>query len=138
MKNRTKIKFNRRSRHQYKTRVRMFSDLLDQNEQLFLREWNKLVVGWVSEIHRRRKNWQESADFRNEKNHDGVIETGRTRIFGVIKLAEMYLEACGEKAEKLVGEATRQVLTNECSKAVAIVVDGRLNGNLTHHWYRWI
>lgn len=138
MKDMTKIKFNRRSRHQYKTRVSMFSQLLDQNEELFLKEWNKLIEGWMGEIHRRRKNWQEGADFRNEKNHDGVVETGRTHIFGVVELAEMYLKACGEKAEKLVGDATRKVLTNECSKAVAMVVDGRLNGNLTHHWYRWI
>lgn len=138
MKTMTKIKFNRRSRHQYKTRVSMFTKLLDQNEQLFIREWNKLLAGWMGEIHRRRKNWQEGEDFRNEKNHDGVVETGRTLIFGVVELAEMYLEACGEKAEKLVGTTTRQVLTNECSKAVAMVADRRLNGNLTHHWYRWI
>lgn len=130
------IQFSRAGRRRFNKQVNIFVSLQKQNEKLFHREWQKQVQGWLSEIHRRAKNWREGTEIRNAENVDGSIVRGREQIFGVLKIAETMLAACGAEVEKLVGDETRRVLTNECVKAVAYVCDGRFNYMVDRHLYR--
>ena len=130
------IQFSRAGKRRFNSRVSSLASLLKKNEQLFRREWQKLVQGWLNEVHRRANSWREGVEFRNVENVDGPIEQGRTRIFGVLEIAEAMLAACGDDVEKLVGEETLRLLTNECVKAVAILCDGRLNHMVDHRVYR--
>jgi hypothetical protein len=130
------IQFSRAGKRRFNSRVKSLVSLLKKNEQLFRREWQKLVQGWLNEIHRRAMSWREGAEFRNVESVDGPIEQGRTRVFGVLEIAEAMLVACGDDVERLVGEETRRLLTNECVKAVAILCDGRLNYMVDHRVYR--
>lgn len=111
-------------------------DLSKKNEKLFQREWHKQVQEWLCVIHRRARNWREGVEFRNAENANGAIERGRTHVFGVLLLADTLLTACGAEIEKLVGAQTRQLLSSECTKAVASVCDNRLNYMIDHKNYR--
>jgi hypothetical protein len=130
------IQFSRAGKRRFNSRVNSLVSLLKKNEQLFRREWEKLVQGWLNEVHRRANSWREGAEFRNVESVVGPIEQGRARVFGVLEIAEAMLAACGDDVEKLVGEETRRLLTNECVKAVAILCDGRLNYMVHHRVYR--
>lgn len=131
-----KIKFSRNGQRRFNKQVKTLINLSQSNEKLFLREWNKQVQEWLRAIHRRAKNWKEGVEFRNTETTDGSIERGRTQVFGVLLLADTLLQACGEKIEKSVGSETRQLLTSECVKAVALVCDNRLNYMIDHKNYR--
>lgn len=130
------IQFSRAGKRRFNSRVNSLVSLLKKNEQLFLREWQKLVQGWLNEVHRRANSWREGAEFRNIESVDGPIEQGRARVFGVLEISEAMLAACGDNVEKLVGEETRRLLTNECVKAVASICGGRLNQMVDHRIYR--
>lgn len=130
------IQFSRAGKRRFNKRVNTLVSLLKQNEKLFRREWHKQVQGWLSEVHRRARNWREGAEFRNAENVDGSIVQGRAQVFGVLEIAEAMLAACGADVEKIVGAETRRVLTNECVKAVATICDGRLNYMVDRHLYR--
>lgn len=130
------IQFSRAGKRRFNSRVNSLVSLLKKNEELFRREWQKLVQGWLNEVHRRAKNWREGPELRNVESADGPIEQGRARVFGVLDIAEAMLAACGEDVEKLVGEETRRLITNECVKAVATLCDRRLNYMVDHSIYR--
>jgi hypothetical protein len=128
--------FSRAGKRRFNKRVDSLVSLLKLNEKLFRSEWHKQVQGWLSEVHRRAKNCGEGAEFRNAENVNSSIEQGRTHIFGVLEIAEAMLAACGSNVEKMVGEETRQLLANECIKAVAYICDARLNYMVNHPVYR--
>jgi hypothetical protein len=130
------VQFSRTGKRRFNSRVNSLVALFKKDERVFRREWQKLMQGWLNEVHRRAKNWREGAEFRNIEGLDGPIEQGRTHIFGVLEIAETMLSACGDDVEKLVGSETRRALTNECVKAVAILCDGRLNHMVDHRVYR--
>ena len=130
------IQFSRTGRRRFNSRVNSLVSLFKKDERVFRREWQKLMQGWLNEVHRRAKTWREGGEFRNIESVDGPIEQGRIHIFGVLEIAEAMLSACGDEVEKVVGEETRRVLTNECVKAVAILCDGRLNHMVDHRVYR--
>jgi hypothetical protein len=109
MKTMKQIRFSRASKRRFNSRVNLLVSLLRNDEGLFQREWQKLVQGWLNEVHHRAKNWREGAEFRNAESVDGLIEQGRTHIFGVLEITEAMLSACGDDVEKLVGEETRRV-----------------------------
>lgn len=130
------IQFSRTAKRRFNKRVNSLVSLMKQNEKLFRREWHKLVQGWLSEVHRRARDWREGREFRNTESLDGSIVKGRAQIFGVLEIAETMLVACGTDIEKMVGEETRRLLKNECVKAVANICDGRLNYMVDRHLYR--
>lgn len=130
------IQFSRAGKRRFNSRVNSLVSLINKDKELFRREWQKLTQGWLNEVHSRANSWREGAELRNVESVDGPIEQGRTRIFGVLEIAEAMLAACGDDVEKLVGEETRRLLTNECVKAVATLCDGRLNYMVDHRVYR--
>lgn len=130
------IKFSRAGKRRFNKRVSSLHFLLEQNEKLFLREWDKLVQNWLFEIHHRARDWREGKEFRNSESSEGTLERGRTHIYGILDIAEAYLKAAGETAELLVGGETRRVLTNECARTVASICDGRTNYLVDHRLYR--
>lgn len=130
------IQFSRAGKRRFNSRVNSLVSSLEKNEELFRREWQKLVQGWLNEVHHRAKNWREGAELRNVESVDGLVEQGRSRVFGMLDTAEAMLAACGSDVEKLVGEETRRLITNECVKAVATLCDGRLNYMVNHRIYR--
>jgi hypothetical protein len=128
--------FSRAGKRRFNKRVNSLVSLQKENGKLFWREWHKQVQGWLNEVHRRAKDWREGAEFRNSESVDGSIVRGRAEIFGVLEIAEKMLAACGADVDRMVGDETRRVLTNECVKAVASICDGRLNYMVDHHLYR--
>jgi len=130
------IQFSRSGKRRFNSRVKVLVSLLKKNEALFQREWQKLVQGWLNEVQWRAKDWREGAEVRNVESADGSIEQGRTRVFGVLDIAEAMLVACGGDVEKIVGEETRRLITNECVKAVATLCDSRLNYMVNQRVYR--
>lgn len=130
------IQFSRTGKRRFNSRVNSLVSSFGKDERLFRREWQKLIQGWLNEVHRRAKNWRQGVEFRNIEGVDGAIEQGRTHVFGVLEVAEAMLAACGGDVGKLVGEETRRVLTNECVKAVAILCDARLHHMVDHRVYR--
>lgn len=136
MKNIEQIQFSRAGKRRFNKRVNTLVFLMKENEKLFRREWHKQVQGWLNEVQRRAKIWREGADVRNSESVDGSIVHGRTKIFGVLEIAEAMLAACGTEIESMVGDETRRLLTNECTKAVANICDSRLNHLVDHHLYR--
>src|SRR4051812_44144524 len=82
------IQFSRAGKRRFNSRVQSLLSLLAWNEGLFLREWHKLVQGWLSEVHRRAKIWREGAEFHNTQSTEGIIDEGRLHVFGVLDIAE--------------------------------------------------
>lgn len=136
MKAMKQTQLSRVGRRRFNSRARYLVSLLTRSEELFRREWEKLVRGWLNEVHRRAKNWSEGAEMRNVASADGLAEKDGTLIFGVLEAAEALLFACGDDVEKLVGEETRKLITNECVKAVARLWDPRLNYMVNQGVYR--
>lgn len=130
------IQFSRAGKRRFNSRVSSLVSLLDKNEELFRREWQKLVQGWLSEVRLRANIWREGAGVRNFESVGGLVEPGRARVFGVLDIVEETLAACGEDIERLVGVETRWLIANECVKAVATLCDGRLNYMVNHRVYR--
>jgi hypothetical protein len=132
VKHMKQIRFSRAGKRRFNSRVNSMVSLLKKNDDLFRREWQKLLQGWLYEVRHRANNWREGAEVRNVESVVGLVELGRARIFGVLDIAEATLAACGEDAEKLVGEETRRLIANECVKAVATICDGQLNYIVNH------
>lgn len=131
-----KIQFSRAGRRRFNAQVRTLREMFGENRELFDREWRKLLQGWLNEAHRRAKNWAEGEEFRNAESREGIIERGRTHVFGLLENADALIEALGPEISVRVGNETRSLLTNECTKAVAAVVDHRLNYMVDHRIYR--
>ncbi len=134
MKNK-RISANTRRTHN--RRARELKGLLKQSENLFHRRWNKLVDDWLDLIRDCQRDWQRGKELQTDTNQNGKIEESQTHIFDVVELAENQLRVCGKEIQALVGDKTIKLLTDECSRAVSRVCDGRLAGNQVQRWYRW-
>lgn len=75
-------------------------------------EWNRRLDGWLAEINRRAKL------LRVDKAH----ELASKRVFGVLEHVNELLAQCGPDVEALVGASTRDTITHECCKALALAV----------------
>lgn len=120
-------KLSKAGRRRFNSEIRELKKTFELNPALFNRQWHERVQGWINEIHRRAHNWEEGETFTDELTREGIIERGRTHVFGVIDIAESVIQACGSEIAARVGPSTKRLLTNECVKSVARVVDNRLN-----------
>lgn len=131
----TKNTLSRTATRRLNAQAKEFKRLLENEPTIFRREWNKRVIGWLGEIQRRAKNWSVADEIRNDLSAEELGERGRDQVFGVVDLADSMIAKCGSECERLVGTDTRKTLTNECVKAVAAVVDQRLNYLIDHKNY---
>ncbi len=120
-------KLRKAGRRRFNNEIRELRETFKLNPALFERQWHKRVQGWMHEIQRRARNWAEGENLTNEITREGIIERGRTHVFGVVLIAESVMQACGPEINAKVGPETTRILTNECVKSVATVVDNRLN-----------
>lgn len=87
-------------------------DLMQRDRERFFAEWDKCVRNWLIEIHRR------GALLRGPERSD-------ERLFEVVEQVDELL-CLHSKIDALVGAATRERLSHECSKVFAMSVDSRL------------
>ena len=80
----------------------------------FHAEWNKRIVSWAGEI------WKGAGLLV-----DGHGESAQP-VFRVVDKATGILSACGTDAVALAFRDTKETLANECCRALATHVDGRL------------
>lgn len=132
-----KRKKSRTGNRRFNNKVVDLKAALSQGEARFLNVWGKMVNGWITEIHYRARVWSNGKEFRNSTDRNDLVKEERQIIFGVVEIAERLLAECGDNAEHLVGQETRQILDNECVRAVARVSGKSLNSGMTQHWYRW-
>ncbi|QYO65289.1 hypothetical protein [Leptolyngbya sp. 7M] len=127
---------SRAGRRRFNRQISELQKLFSIDPIRFRSSWNKLVLGWLNEIHRRAKNWASGDEFRNTESAERLAERGRTEVFGVVEIAESVMHACGLEIEGAVSDSARSILQAECVKAVARVVDNRLNYMIDHKNYR--
>lgn len=89
------------------------------NPARFKLEWETMLCYWTMEAIRRGRLLQKEPA-------SGVSLSLKLPVFGVLKKAERLLALCGTEAERLVGSRTRDLLSNDCAKAVALAVDKNL------------
>ena len=82
----------------------------------FMREWETMLHAWAIEAMKRGRMLQREPG-------SGSTCPDNQPVFGVLKKAERLLALCGHEVEQLVGARTRDLLSNDCAKAVAIAVD---------------
>jgi hypothetical protein len=121
------LKLSKAGRRRLNAQVKELRELCEKDPIIFRRQWHKRVQGWLHEVHRRANNWAEGTEFRNAESREGIIERGRTHVFGVVEIAEHFIKACGTSVSERVEKDTLSILSGECTKAVAAVIDRRLN-----------
>lgn len=129
-------KVSPRTRRRFNKQIRDLRDTFFLNRDLFDRRWDRLIQGWLHEIHHRATCWAEGKEFTDEITKEQIIEQGQMMVFGVIEIADSVLEACGPEIQSLVGTNTKELLKNESIRAVARVVDHRLNFPVDRHYHR--
>lgn len=127
---------SRAGRRRFNKRIRDLKETLKVNPALFSRRWNKLVKGWLHEAHRRANAWAIPDDQLKDYTKEQLIDMGKLEVFEVVEVAKSVIEACGPEISEKVGEMTVNEVTNECIKAVAGVVDHRLNFMVDKRIYR--
>lgn len=128
-------KYSRGGKRKFNARVRQLKQLFTKSPAIFHREWQKLVTGWLYEIRNRATDWAEGLDVRDIDGPEGLVESGRLQVFGVLDIANTVLDGCGPEIEAEVGARTRSTLESECVKQVALVVDTRLSYMINHAHY---
>jgi len=129
---------SRQVRRKFNKRIRDLKETLKLNPDLFDRRWNKLVKGWLHEAHRRANAWGIPDDQLKDYTKEQLIDMGKLEVFEVVEIAKSVIEACGPEISEKVGAMTVNQVTNECIKAVAGVVDHRLNFMVDKRIYRRI
>lgn len=129
---------SRAGRRKFNKKIRDLKEALELNPMLFNRRWNRLVQGWLHEIHRRANAWAISDDKLKEYSKSQLIDMGQLEVFEVVDIAESVIEASGIEIRARVGAATVRELKNECVKAIAGVIDQRLNYQIDKKVYRRI
>lgn len=122
-----RFKLSKAGKRRFNKEIRELRETFETNPALFERRWNQRVQGWLHEVHRRAKNWAEGEYPKDSDTRERIIERGRTHVFGVVKIAVSVILACGREIRSKVEKETLQTISNECTKAVAGVVDARLN-----------
>lgn len=97
-----------------KRRQEFLGKLAAKSPDEFRREWSKRLESWGREASRRAGRLLDE---------DGATVPP---AFDVVDHAEEELAGCGESAEALEGEATREVLTDQCCEAAAQTEDYRM------------
>ena len=127
---------SRAGRRRFNKRIRDLKEALKLNPDLFDRRWNKLVKGWLREAHRRANAWGIPDDQLKNYAKEQLIDIGKLEVFEVVEIAKSVIEACGPEISEKIGAMTVNQVTNECIKAVARVVDQRLNFPVDRHYGR--
>jgi hypothetical protein len=86
------------------------------NPARFQSEWETMLHYWTLEAIRRGKKLQQ--DPAPEQTNVPQLP-----VFDILKKAERLLALCGPEGERLVGTKTRDLLSHDCGKAVALAVD---------------
>lgn len=118
---------SRAGRRRFNKRIRDLKETFELNPQLFHRRWNGIVQGWLREIHRRANAWAIPDERLKEFSKAELLDMGKLEVFEVVHIAESIIEASGLEVIEGVRSATIEELKNECVKAVAGVIDQRLN-----------
>lgn len=130
------IQFSRAGKRRFNKRVNHLVALFMQEEKLFRREWHKLVRGWLGEARRRAKSRREGSPCCYVESAGGLTVPGGEQLFGLLKIANTLLAACGDEVEEAVGDETRLLLTNEYINTVTRLCDGRPNFLVDDRVYR--
>jgi hypothetical protein len=128
------MELSKSGKERFKQKVKVLQKVLSQNEKVFLKVWHKQVHGWISEIHHRAKAWADGRTAATSTDIFADCNEAKQSVFAVCQLADAFLKAIGERAEKLVGYKTRYVLEGECVRAIAKAVKEPLDGSLVQHW----
>lgn len=102
------------STRQRKRRQEFLARLAADSPTMFQREWAQRLESWGREVRRR-------AGRLCEKNGAPVPPA-----FEIVVLAMKELAGCGNQAVTLEGDATREVLADQCCRALAQAVDRRM------------
>jgi hypothetical protein len=86
--------------------------LAQRDRKQFCIEWNRRLSGWLAEVHKRGRLLRADAE----------KEVVKERVFAVLEQVNRLLELCGPGVESLVGASTRDILTHECCRTLAIAV----------------
>jgi len=129
---------SRAGRRRFNKRIRDLKETFELNPQLFHRRWNRIVQGWLHEIHRRANAWAIPDEQLKEFSKAELIDMFKLEVFEVVDIAESIIEASGLEIAEGVRAATIGELKNECVKAVAAVIDQRLNYQIDKKVYRRI
>ena len=78
---------SRAGRRRFNKRIRDLKETLDLNPELFNRRWNRIVQGWLHEIHHRANIWAIPDDKFKEYSKAELIDMGQLEIFEVVDLA---------------------------------------------------
>ena len=89
------------------------------NPSLFKSKWERMLCLWTLEAARR------GCLLHGGRRDDRKASSENTEllVFDVLKKAERLLDLCGPEAVLLVGARTRELLSNDCAKAIALAVD---------------
>lgn len=133
MKNQKEIEnFSKQKRRRLKKSAVAFSTLLKKDELKFSQRWNERIEGWASEIRHRARLWREDKPETAENEVEKQIEY--LGIFDVFDTAEIFIEWCGENVRAKVVAETREILLNECVKAVSYAFDAKFDRLLIQKW----
>jgi Ni,Fe-hydrogenase III large subunit len=103
-------------KRRWQNRQQYLARLAETNPRKFRREWAKRLESWSRLAHRR-------ADLAS--------------AFDLVERVLDELTGCGHKAVKMEEADTKEVMTQACTKAVALVVDPRMyHLNSAKHNYR--
>ena len=105
-----------------KKRRQNYFKLLSLNQpELFREEWGLRIESWTKKIIR------ESNMF--------VYKSGKKvgSVYEIVGYALNELKACGEKAFQMEAEDTEIILTEECNKAIARIVEPRMHRLLSNY-----
>jgi len=100
-----------------KKRAQDLKDMATSRPEKFRKVWQALLGQWAEEIQKRGRNLR----FRE---HD---VSSPEAVFGVLEQASQLLTLCGDNAERMVGARTREFLTDECSRAVALALSPQMH-----------
>lgn len=100
------------------------------NPSLFKSKWESMLRLWTLEAMRRGRILKKGLS----NGQRATTEDVKLLVFDVLKKAERLLAMCGPEAMQLMGARTRELLSNDCAKAIALAVDSNMYqlGN-THH-----
>lgn len=126
---------SRAGRRRFNGKIRDLTETFDMNPALFHRRWNNLVQGWMREVHRRANAWAIPTEELQHYSKEQLVEIGKIEVFEVVEIARSVIESCGTGISKTIGATTIDELTNECVKAVAAVVDQRLDYQVDKRMY---
>jgi hypothetical protein len=95
--------------------VEQLCALVLKSSARFQCKWYELLRCWSLEAYSRGRRLQNGREGEENK-----------LVFDILEKAKRLLAKCGPEAERLVGAKTRELLSHDCSKAVALAVDSNM------------